>query len=1044
MNSELVDHLDRERFRNEWEKNFAVSANAGSGKTTAISARLAAMARSPEAASLLAKTAVVTFTNKAASQIGQKARAVLLRELTEAGTSDLGALDHLERAFFGTIHSFCLLLAQRYGQNLGIHLNPTVIAEEDDAWWEEFIEQDGMEFAALEPVQVGAFLRHVPVEDVFSLARSLDVDTARRLLRDRPRGLPPAPGKAGLEEILALPLKGNGRRNIELSQAAAREWFARFADEKTFLPPFEPAGSSSALVEASRRWMKPLKDWLGNAAAVLAAELALRYRAFRLDRGIQTYADQIEAAMAVLRDVGTLERIRGEGWRIILDEAQDTDAQQFAVLSEITRPPGAALGTWPVGGGAPPRPGHFCLVGDGQQAIYGGRADIRNFLKHLDAFGRGEGGELLKFRVTFRAPRQVVSWLNLGLPGAFGDGRPHNLGLPPAEGVVAPVLQVGYEPLAPAPANVEGAVSLFGLSLPERRISSVEGWLVEEVRQLARFFDQYGPSSVGATRWGEVTLLAPRNEWLNVARRVLEQHGLKVALQVRRQKQRDNPAFAWLTGVLGVLADPENMYELFGVLREVFAVSDALLAVELREKGALRWELPEVHPEPLASALLALRPFILAVDDGGKPLADFVGELVLACDFWSKLAALDPSGAQEEDLSRLIAMAGEFAATGGGARAWLRQLLADRDEGRPVGKAEPDAINLLTAHSAKGLEWPVVIPLGLWRRIGKPPEQGLRLIPLGDGAVQVFLDSGSIPTDTQEARDRERLRELVRLLYVTMTRVRRHLVIPWAPDFGGRQRSGMSFAEIWGTRELLESLPRLVAPAEADCIEAVETSPVVRRAPEGMPRGGEALPPLPARVLPHQLGRHVDAVRASRHESTSVPELGFSGAAEDAIEYGLWWHETLEFVPWSAEGAVLEAHFTAALVRAEAAGFAERAAADLSRLRASAAWAVLNERRWTRLSELSVFAPAGEAQWIDGVVDLTLHDPAAAELWIVDWKTNRIRSGEGRAAFLERLSGEYRLQLGAYGACLAPFFPGHAVKLWIYATAAGDWVEIRP
>src|SRR5450432_1318085 len=118
MSEPLIDQLARDRFRAEWNRNFAVSANAGSGKTTAISERLARMALSSEAAPFLRKTAVVTFTKKAALQIGQRARAVLLRQLTETGAEVLDPLDHLEHAFFGTIHSFCLLLAQRYGQML--------------------------------------------------------------------------------------------------------------------------------------------------------------------------------------------------------------------------------------------------------------------------------------------------------------------------------------------------------------------------------------------------------------------------------------------------------------------------------------------------------------------------------------------------------------------------------------------------------------------------------------------------------------------------------------------------------------------------------------------------------------------------------------------------------------------------------------------------------------------------------------------------------------------------------------------------------------
>ncbi len=105
MSDPLIDGKARQRFRDEWACNFAVSANAGSGKTTAISERLAAMARAPDAAARLRRTAVVTYTKKAASQIGQRARQVLLQRIQEMGATDLAPLDHLDRAFFGTIHT---------------------------------------------------------------------------------------------------------------------------------------------------------------------------------------------------------------------------------------------------------------------------------------------------------------------------------------------------------------------------------------------------------------------------------------------------------------------------------------------------------------------------------------------------------------------------------------------------------------------------------------------------------------------------------------------------------------------------------------------------------------------------------------------------------------------------------------------------------------------------------------------------------------------------------------------------------------------------
>jgi ATP-dependent exoDNAse (exonuclease V) beta subunit len=194
-------------------------------------------------------------------------------------------------------------------------------------------------------------------------------------------------------------------------------------------------------------------------------------------------------------------------------------------------------------------------------------------------------------------------------------------------------------------------------------------------------------------------------------------------------------------------------------------------------------------------------------------------------------------------------------------------------------------------------------------------------------------------------------------------------------------------------------------------------------------------------VLPHQLAAAPDSPRTALHESAlDAPSPVLPGL--DPLEYGVWWHQLLEYVPWAGSEAEIEAHGAAALLRAGEKGFGERGADEWARLRASAPWSILREGRWTRLAEAGVFAPLAPDGWIDGVIDLVLHDPAAGEVWIVDWKTNRRREGEGDAALLSRLAAEYRSQLSAYGACAGGFFPGARVRLWVYATVAGQWVEL--
>ncbi|HMD61854.1 MAG TPA: UvrD-helicase domain-containing protein [Opitutaceae bacterium] len=1045
MNDLPTDQAARDRFTNAWDVNLAVAANAGSGKTTAISERLAAMALSAEGAEMLGRTAVVTYTKKAAAQIGQRARLVLLRRMAGAGGGDPAPLARLDRAFFGTIHSFCLLLARRHGSLLGIHLNPTLVEDGDCASWHEFLEQDPMAFTSLGAPQVAAFLRHASLDAIFDLARDLDLETARSLGGRRVAGAPPAPQAAVLGEILdATSRKGPGADALARNKESAARWLRRFLQDSDPLPIPEAEGRAGGIADLYRRFFAPLKAWLADAGGALAAELSLRYRSWRQDRGIQTYDDQIETAVALLGDAELLERVRGEGWRVILDEAQDTDPKQFAVLVEIARPPGAAVGSWPRGGGVGPRRGHFCMVGDAQQGIYSDRVDIRNFQAHINAFSDGNGGERLIFDVTFRTPRRMVRLLNETLAGAFGPGRPFNFGLPPGEGAPSPVLQVDYEPLVAGPANAEGGAWILPIAAhPATGTRGVDDRrLADEARQIARFMASAGPASVGAAAWGDICVLAPRNAWLAVIRDAFEAAGLKVALQMRRNRNGDNPVYAWISGLLAVACNPDDAFEWVGVLREVFAVSDSVIAAAVGDEGSLAWDEPGVLPDPVGAAVGVLRPFIYRADSEGENLGRFAEDLAAACGLARMARLADAEGGLEDELSRLLSRAAELGAGGAGPRAWLRDLLESTDGFRASGSLARDAINLMTSHSAKGLEWPVIIPAGLWRTIGFRAQRGLRLASERGGAPRVVYDSEGLGDSERDSDERERMRNLVRLLYVTLTRSRRALVIPWAAQ-GRIGRT--SFAALWELDPgALDPLPAFPAgpPASAK-VEGTDGAgaPSGARADHQEPPAGTQAARFPKRILPHELARAPDAARAARHES-AIGSPAPVGDGADPLDYGIWWHETLESLPWAAGPDAVAAHGAAALAKAAEMGFESRAREEWGRLLGSEPWPLLRDPRWRRLAEVGVFAPLGEDGWIDGVMDLVAHDPNAREVWIVDWKTNRRIGAEDDSALLARLARDYEGQLSAYGRCASGFFPGCALRLWIYSTAAAAWTGV--
>ncbi len=1040
------DHAARERFRVEWRRNFAVSANAGSGKTTAISERLAAMALDPLAAPELRRTAVVTYTLKAAEEIGARARERLLRRLEERGPgADLAPLEHLERTFFGTLHSFCLKLAREHGQEAGLDLAPEVLdARAADAAWEDFLAGDPLELTALAPEATRWLFRLVRLEDVLVEARELDPADAARLRADAPRDLPPAPTEAGLREILALPEKGSGAANLRKTKTRAADWFARASagpDDRAYLGIFKPDGTAKAVVAASDAWMRPLSRWAARAAGAVAGEIAGRFAAGRRAAGVQTFADQVSAARDLLRHPATLAAVRAAGWRVLLDEAQDTDETQFAILVELTRPPDAGVGGWP-GAGAPPLPGRFCMVGDGQQSIYSSRASVRTFQRYLAAFDGGAAGDRLAFEVTFRAPRASVELLNTTLPAAFSPDREHNLGLPPTDDAPAPFLQVPYQPLVAGPSNATGRVARIPLaSIRSADGRDKPGMFAAEMRQVAAWLSARGPAGLGLSGWGELCILVARNKWMDAAVEALEAAGLKAARQSKQQLVGDLPAYAWVAALATVCCEPDDDYEWFGVLREIFALSDDLLAREKLRRGRFEWESPEAHAAPLAAALEPLRPSVEAVDDEGAQLDLWFDALSSAAGLEARARAADPGGANLRELARLRAEARAAAAEGVPVRDWAARLVAGRDAARAETRGEADAITVQTCHSAKGLEWPAVLVPGLWREIQFDTGRGLQVLRDAAGAPVVYLQSGDIPADTKTSRERERRRELVRLLYVALTRPRQTLLLPWGEEMP--PPGDQSFAALWGHD--LNALPAFAGETQPVAVPPppAPTPRIILTPPTADAFAG--LPTAPRRILPHQLAEHAaeDGIRAARHETgDEAPAPPRPG--EDPIAYGLWWHETVEFIPWLAPESEIDAYVAGRFAAADALGAGERARREWSLFRSGPAWRELRHPRWRRLAELSVLAPLDQDRWMDGVMDLVLHDAEGAEAWVLDWKTNRRRTDEPNEAFLARLAAEYAPQLHAYGRSLAAMFPTCRVRRLVYATGLGEWIEIPP
>src|SRR5436853_7622738 len=619
-------------------------------------------------------------------------------------------------------------------------------------------------------------------------------------------------------------------KNIPKAKVQLRDWIERWRKTDEFAP-WPPCVTTEK--EFVRRWreaFRPLREWASACASCVAADVQRDYRDFRLARGAITYADQVALAAESLRLPDVAKRVREKNYRVILDEAQDTDPQQFFVLLEITRPPDAA-GKWFQDRQSPPpshgsgvtgpQAGHFSMVGDFQQSVYRDPRDLAHYRKLHQTLIDTRAAEELKFSVTFRLDRAQLDFVNDTFAKILND----------AEG------QVKFVELSPRPEILPGQVIRFelgddvDLKLTETQRAQIEA------RRLAEWIREADLQKLRARSWREVAILCPRKAWLSALRDALLAEQIPVEVQSEADRQAEQPAYAWLTALLAIMVDPNASYEIVGVLREVFGISDDELArfaqgdgykfqIERRTKGR------GLVADTL-NLLTRLRETL-----PHQPLFSAVREIVRMTQLRERLRTLprEEFGDSANELEKLLSAAAAAEPQQSSLADFALTLRRNFDKIRETEPAETDAIQLITAHKAKGSEWDAVIVPFVAREARLAPGGAYpRIIP---GERPLIAFDYSDVADVKEDLERIKRQEMERLLYVALTRARHTLVFVLDADFfrGARGQVHSDTQLRWLKADAGEPNAGVIAAARDEASACAETAAHhQQRQPEPVP-----------------------------------------------------------------------------------------------------------------------------------------------------------------------------------------------------------------
>ena len=675
-------------------------------------------------------------------------------------------------------------------------------------------------------------------------------------------------------------------RDHRVTPSDLRQWAAESLAFMTALPKKKGDGAPGRFTQELERYVGKLRT------LVSMADLVEEFDARKRQGSFLDFSDQVDIAVRLsqLPHVQQSERARFSA--VLLDEFQDTSPPQLDLFAHM------------FGAHHP-----VMAVGDPNQAIYGFRGASADALRQfVSRFGDADVSRFT-LSVSWRNEASVLAAANAAVvplaadavAGAALRSRGEELGRPEPPRAAPGVVASRHVTLEDEALAVVDFIRARRRELGHRPSAPVTAAI------LCRRRAQYGALVDALAAAGVDYEVVGLGGLLDVP----EVADLLALLHVAHDPSRGDAAMRLLTGER-VCLGPRDLAALYDRAEQLAgsreeregspSIVDALASLP-----GLGWTSSAGRSlTPEASKRLAALAAV--IDNVRRHTYLTLPELVMFAErAWGldiEAASVRPDGRARRavdafaDATRSFAAGARYATLG----AFLSWLEAAREEENgldaPVREPDPAAVQLLTVHGAKGLEWDVVAVPGL--NDGQFPKVGVPSLSTPQYTDSGWLDGvGNVPFDLRldrgqlphwafrGARDHKelaasigefrvasgayRLDEERRLFYVALTRARSHVLL-----------SGSWFGT--GVKALVPS-PYVT--------ELVDSSDVAVGVWEDCPEDGA---PAPAAVEPHPWPRPATAAQESRRALAARVRMARASLPADG------WDESL---PLASEVAVM-------------------------------------------------------------------------------------------------------------------------------------------
>ncbi len=406
-------------------------------------------------------------------------------------------------------------------------------------------------------------------------------------------------------------------------------------------------------------------------------------------------------------------QLQSELRAVLVDEFQDTNDRQRQIVYALT-------GFNPISNRKSsivnPKSVNLFIVGDSKQSIYKFRGADVSVFRQVQADIRDSGGELIDLDLTFRAHKPLLEQLNSLLAPILGETDD------PARPYAVPFAPLRAYRQNPVRENIQPPFIEFHLGLGESadegRISAAQA-LANRLRQL---------HETEGFNYGDMALLFRSSTAFPIYESALEAANIPF-VTVAGRGFYDRPEIRDLLNILAAIADPTDDLALVGLLRSpAFAIPDSEIyrlrfpdgstsparlfdSINQQNTEYATRNTQQIHPSSFILHLLSILTELHALS-GRAPAATILKRFIDLTHYHAILAS-DPNGARlVRNVDKLLADAHRSRLVNLTDFLAYIQTLRDvsfREGEAPADSSNAGAVQLMTVHKAKGLEFPLTV-----------------------------------------------------------------------------------------------------------------------------------------------------------------------------------------------------------------------------------------------------------------------------------------------------------------------------------------------